>query len=399
MDRDDGCPFLPPPAYSELRESEPITKVRLFDGREAWLFTRYEDIRTVLAHPAASAETLREDFPFLYPGNAVGKRVQNFQRWDDPRHAERRRMFTPYFTLRRIEAMRPAIRARINELYDEMILTGPPLDLVERLALALPSSVACELLGVPYEDHTFFESRFAVWMDRNSSPADVRRINDELDVYLDRVISAKYDTPGDDLLSRFVLDHVATGEVSHVDAITDAKLLLLAGHETTANMIGLGVLALLCHPDQLATLRKDPSLVAGAVEELLRYLSISQSMGVRVAKENFEIDGVSISKGDGLITPVAAGNFDGSIFSDPDTMDVTRQARHHLTFGFGVHQCLGQPLARLELQEIFATIFERFPGLELAIPFEQIAFKSNAVFYGVYELPVTWDADESNEER
>jgi hypothetical protein len=391
MARDGACPFAPPSVYDELRRSDPITRVTLYDGRSAWMFTRYEDIRTVLAHPTVSADTLNENFPFLSPGDKVTKQVQSFQRWDDPRHAERRRMLIPHFAANRVDGMRPRVRAILGDLYDKMVAIGPPLDLVEHLALALPSAVACELLGVPYEDHAFFESRFAVRLDRGAAADDVRRANAELTEYVDRVVSSKYGTDNGDLLGRFVRERVETGQVSHEDAVTDATLLLLAGHETTANMIALGVLALLEHPAELARIQADKGLVPTAVEELLRYLTVSHMMGVRVAKADFEVAGQAISAGDGLIVPVAAANYDDAIFADPQVLDVTRSARSHLAFGFGVHACLGQALARMELREVFSTVFERLPSLRLAIPLADVAFKAESVFYGVHALPVAWE--------
>lgn len=390
--RDDACPFAPPKEYQRLRDSEPISKVRLYDGREAWIFTRHEDIRAVLAHPAASAETLAEDFPFLNPADKVSKRAQSFQRWDDPRHAERRRKLMPYFTIKRIEQMRPRVRGMIEHYYDQMIDAGPPSDLVDKLALAIPSTVACDLLGVDYADHVFFESRFAVRLDRNSTAEQARAANAELVDYVDQVVRSKYGKRNSDLLGRFVNDHVETGEVTHEDAVIDANLLLLAGHETTANMIALGTLALLEHPRELARIQRDKSLVPLAVEELLRYLTISQSMGVRLATADFEVAGCPIRAGDGLIVPVAAANYDEQVFPAPHTLDLSRpEARAHLTFGYGPHGCLGQPLARMELAEVFSTIFDRLPGLRTDIPLEQVAFKKEAVFYGLRSLPVSWD--------
>jgi cytochrome P450 len=393
MARAAGCPFSPPPEYQRLRDSEPISRVRLYDGREAWLFTRYEDIRAVLAHPSVSAETLDPQFPFLTPGDKVSKRAQSFQRWDEPRHATRRRMLMPHFTIKRVEAMRPRIRRMIDDIYDRMIALGPPLDLVEHLALALPSSVACDLLGVDYGRHEFFETRFAVRLDRRATAEQVRQANAEVRVFVDEVVRSKYGMNRPDLIGQFVTKHVETGEVTHEDAVTDAMLLLLAGHETTANMIALGTLALLQHPQQLDRVRTDRRMVPNAVEELLRYLTISQSMGVRVAREAFEISGQAIEAGDGLLVPVAAGNWDDSVFECPERLDVTRAARGHLTFGFGPHVCLGQPLARMELDEVFSTLFGRFPGLRTERPLDEIAFKFDAVFYGLYDLPVTWDAE------
>ncbi|MFI5960334.1 cytochrome P450 [Cryptosporangium sp. NPDC051539] len=395
MQREKTCPFAPPPEYQELRDTEPISRVRLYDGRKAWLFTRYEDIRAVLAHPAVSAETLNPDFPFLTPGDKISKQAQSFQRWDDPRHATRRRMLMPFFTIKRIRAMRPRIREMIDDIYARMLAIGPPLDLVEHLALALPSSVACDLLGVDYETHEFFESRFAVRLDRRSTAEQVQAANTEVRAFVDDVVRSKYGANKPDLIGQFVTQHVETGEVSHEDAVTDAVLLLLAGHETTANMIALGTLALLEHPDQLALIRKDPTTVPNAVEELLRFLTISQSMGVRIAADDFEIAGQPIAAGDGLILPVAAGNWDDSVFSHPEQFDVTREARGHITFGFGPHVCLGQPLARLELEEVFSTLFDRFPGLRVDLPPDEVPFKFDAVFYGLHRLPIVWDEKES----
>jgi cytochrome P450 len=210
--------------------------------------------------------------------------------------------------------------------------------------------------------------------------------------YVDGVVRSKYGKRNDDLLGRFVNDHVETGDVTHEDADTDAVLLLLAGHETTANMIALGTLVLLEHPDQLALIQKDKSLVPQAVEELLRYLTISQIMGVRMAKDDFDVAGCPVRSGDALIVPVAAANWDGSVFPRPEEFDITRpEARRHVTFGYGTHGCLGQPLARMELAEVFSTVFDRLPGLRTEIPLAQVDFKSEAVFYGVRSLPVTWD--------
>jgi cytochrome P450 len=394
MSRDRSCPFAPPPEYKELRDSSPITRVRLYDGREAWMFTRYEDIRAVLAHPAVSAATLNPDFPFLTPGDKVSKLAQSFQRWDDPQHAVRRRMLMPHFTIKRIEEMRPRVHGMIEAIYDRMVELGPPLDFVSSMALALPSTVACDLLGVDYTNHEFFESRFAVRLDRTASAEAVEAANADVRAFVDDVVRSKYGANESSLIGQFVTQHVETGEVSHEDAVTDAVLLLLAGHETTANMIALGTLVLLQHPEQLARVQADPSLVRNTVEELLRYLTISQSMGVRIAAEDFEISGQRISKGDGLIVPVAAANWDDSMFECPEQFDIDREeARSHITFGFGAHACLGQPLARMELKEVFSTVFDRFPGLRIDIPFEEVAFKYDAVFYGLHNLPVTWDAE------
>jgi hypothetical protein len=248
------------------------------------------------------------------------------------------------------------------------------------------------LLGVPYADHDFFQTRSRVLVLRDQAVERVMAARNELTEYLDRIIASKLAKPADDLLSVLAVEHVATGELSRREAALMAVLLLIAGHETTANMISLGTLALLEHPDQLAELREtdDPALIASAVEELLRYLTIVHSGRRRVALEDIEVDGQAIHAGDGIVLAGEVANRDEDVFAAPDRLDVDRDARGHVAFGFGVHQCLGQSLARLELQVVYGTLYRRIPRLRLAVPIEQIPFKHDSIIYGVYTLPVTW---------
>jgi cytochrome P450 len=252
--------------------------------------------------------------------------------------------------------------------------------------------VICELLGVPYADHDFFQANSRILVNRESSVEAAREANGKLLAYLDRLIAEKLADPGDDLLSELATGHVKTGELNRREAARMGVLLLLAGHETTANMIALGTVALLEHPDQLAALRDadDPKLLAGAVEELLRYLTIVHSGLRRVALADIEIGDQTIRAGDGLVMAIDAGNRDEQAFADPARLDIHRDAGGHMAFGFGVHQCLGQPLARVELQVVYGTLYRRVPSLRLAADLEQVPFKHDALIYGVYELPVTW---------
>jgi len=213
----------------------------------------------------------------------------------------------------------------------------------------------------------------------------------ELVDYLDRLVGEKIAHPADDLLS-VLAARVTAGELSRHEAASMGQLLLVAGHETTANMIALGTLALMEHPEQLARVREseDPKLIASTVEELLRYLNIVHSGRRRVALEDIEIGGVTIRAGEGLVLANDIGNRDPDVFADPDSLDVGRNPRQHIAFGFGVHQCLGQPLARVELQVVYSTLYRRIPTLRVAAPIEQLPFKHDGVVYGVYELPVTW---------
>jgi cytochrome P450 len=279
----------------------------------------------------------------------------------------------------------------VDGLIDGMLAGPTPVDLVQAFALPVPSLVICELLGIPYADHEFFQANSRVLVNRGSTPEEVSAAAQRLIDYLDRLVGEKLAHPGDGLLSELAA-RITGGEVSRSEVASIGRLLLIAGHETTANMIALGTLALLQHPDQLAELRAtdDPKLIAAAVEELLRYLSIVQTGPRRVALEDIEIAGHTIRAGEGVILANDIGNRDEAVFADPHRLDVHRDARLHQGFSFGVHQCLGQPLARVELQVVYGTLYRRIPALRLAVDLEEVAFKHDGLVYGVYELPVTW---------
>ncbi len=249
--------------------------------------------------------------------------------------------------------------------------------------------VICQLLGVPYADHDFFQdaSRRLV---QSTDAADAAGARDDLERYLDELITGLAAEPGPGLLSALVHRQLAEGATDREELISNAMLLLIAGHETTASMTSLSVITLLDHPDQLAALRADPALVPGAVEELLRYLAIADIAGGRVATADIEIDGQLIRAGEGVIVTNSIANRDADVFRDPDTFDIHRSARHHLAFGYGVHQCLGQNLARLELEIILTALFERVPTLRLATPVERLELRPGTTIQGVNELPVTW---------
>jgi len=388
------CPFDPPAGYAGLRAGAPLRKAVLPDGKTAWLITRYDLVRQLLADPRVSSDRLHENFPLPVPVPREQLRqgpkfAQAMIGVDPPLHSDRRRMVIAEFTVRRIRDLAPRIRQIVDEHIDA-ILAGPrPADLVTALALPVPSLVICELLGVPYDSRDYFQERTRVLVNRHTPPADRQRASQELGGYLDELVSAKEREPGDDLLGRVITHNRETGVFDHELLIGLAMLLLVAGHETTANMIALGTVALLANPDQLAALRADPALLPGAVEELLRYLTIVEG-GFRVALEDISIGGMTIRAGEAVIALGGAANRDESAFPEADRLDITRGQRHHVAFGYGIHQCLGQNLARTELEIVFGTLFHRIPGLRLATPLEDLPFKDDAAVYGVYELPVTW---------
>ncbi|MFF7656398.1 cytochrome P450 [Streptomyces sp. NPDC007983] len=397
MPRARGCPFDPPPAFRALREKGPLTRVRLRDGSTPWVVTRYAEQRTLLSDPRLSVVPALPGFPRPERPYADDQEAPadghglSFINMDDPEHARLRRMVTGAFAIKRMEAMRPAVQKIVDDRIDDL-LSGPnPTDLVEAFALPVPSLVICELLGVPYDDHAFFQANSKAIITRSSTPGQRAEANGRLSAYLGGLLDTKLDTPGEDVLSDLAAK-VEDGALTHREATSMAVLLLFAGHETTANMIALGTLALLENPGQLARLRDgdDPKLVAGAVEELLRYLHIPHLGMRRVALEDIEVAGHTIRAGEGLLLLNEMGNRDPDIFPDADRLDLDRDARRHITFSFGVHQCLGQPLARMELQVVYSTLYRRVPTLRLATGLDRIPFKHDSFVYGVHELPVAW---------
>lgn len=386
------CPFDPPEDYAGMREAGGPAKVQLWNGQPCWIFTRFDDVRAVLGDNRFSTVPTEPGFPMLSAArDAVLKEPPTFIRMDPPDHGRLRRMFTKEFMVKRIEAMRPRIEALIAGLYDQMEAKGS-CEMVEEFALPLTSTVISEFLGVPPEDREFFQeqSRLKVLMDVD--PEIPQEASAKLIAYFDALMRRKEADPHvhDDVLSRLVIDQIEPGHLSHDDAVRHADLLTMAGHETTANQIALGTLNLLRFPDQKDKLLADPGLLKSAVDEMLRYNTIVQFNGPRVALEDVEVKGHLVRKGEGVFALIASANRDPEAFDRPDEFDVARAPDNHLAFSYGVHQCLGQPLARAELQSVFGTLFQRFPGLRLAVPFDEIHFKGDHFVYGVETLPLTW---------
>jgi hypothetical protein len=391
LPREGKCPFDPSPIGRAAQREAALSKVTLWDGSTPWLVTRYAEQRQLLSDPRISADVTNPGYPSpAARGDGEGSPL-SFILMDDPEHARLRRMVTAPFMIKRIEAMRPGVQALVDGLIDDLLAGANPVDLVEAFALPVPSLVICQLLGVPYADHEFFQTNSKIFIKRGASRDEQGAAMGALMRYLYGLLELKTAEPAEDVFSDLAR-RVQSGDLTADGAAQMGLLLLIAGHETTANMIALGTLALLEHPEQLAHLREsgDPALVASAVEELLRYLTITHDGRKRVATEDIEIAGQVIKAGDGVIMATELGNRDPEAFEDPDTLNLERDARHHVAFGFGAHQCLGQPLARMELQVVYGTLFRRLPGLALTTTIDRVPFKHDGTVYGVYELPVTW---------
>lgn len=393
MRRDLKCPFAPPPKMREMAAEKPLSKVTIWDGSTPWVVTGHALQRQLLGDPRISVDEHREGFPHFSQAmvDTLPQRPKMVFNLDGDEHSRFRRILTKAFTVKRVQALRPRIQQIADDLIDEMLAGPKPADLVQALALPLPSLMICDLIGVPYDDHEFFQRNSSVGVDRNATAEQSGAAIAELVGYLIKLAVVKAENPGDDVLSD-IAARMKDGEITETDAGLLALQVLVAGHETSANMIALGTAALLEHPEQLAVLRdaKDDAAIAGAVEELLRYLSITHPGQRRIAVADIEVDGDVISEGDGVIFDLPSGNWDPTVFDEPDKLDLTRSARQQQVFGFGPHQCVGQQLARAELQIVYRTLFRRVPTLALARPVEELPFKHDALAYGVYELPVTW---------
>jgi cytochrome P450 len=385
--RRDG--FSPADELTRVRAGEGVVRVTTPFGGSAYLIARHDDVREVLADPVRfSSVTEALDSGAQSKEERDKGRAGSVIAWDPPEHTRLRRMFAPEFTVRRMRALEPRVTEIVAAALDDLERAGKPADLVAHFALPVPSLVICELLGVPYADRDGFQERAARLLDV-TLPLEQRRAAQQEDrAYLAGLVVRAQQDPGEDMLGMLVREHGA--ELSTDELTGIAWLLLLAGHETTSNMLGLGTLALLRHPEQLAMIRDDPARAEAAVEELLRWLSVVNFVPSRRATTDVELGGHLIPAGSIVQVSLITANRDPSFVDDPDTFDITRGAPGHLAFGHGVHHCLGAPLARMEMRIAFPALLRRFPGLALADPYEQVEFRAVSVVYGVQSLNVTW---------
>ncbi|MFI1864737.1 cytochrome P450 [Streptomyces jumonjinensis] len=383
----------PPPRLAELRAGKAASRVTLWDGSQVWLVTSHAGVKAVLGDRRFTAVTSAPGFPMLTRTSQLVRakpESASFIRMDDPDHSRLRSMLTRDFLARRAEALRPAVRELLDEMLAKLVTGERPVDLVAGLTIPVPSRVITLLFGAGDDRREFIESRSAILVDRGYTPDQVAAARDELDGYLRELVEERLADPGDDLISRLVLDQVRPGKLSIDEMVPMCRLLLVAGHGTTTSQAGLGLLSLITDPGLTEALAEDPGLMPKTVEELLRFHSIVQNGLARAATEDVELDDVVIRAGEGVVLSLSAANRDEQIFPDPDRLDPNRDARRHFAFGHGMHQCLGQWLARVELEEIYAAVLRWMPGARLAIPFEELEFRHEVSSYGLGSLPVTW---------
>ncbi|MFI6346729.1 cytochrome P450 [Streptomyces sp. NPDC050560] len=373
-----------------LLSGPPVSPLRFAGGSTGWLVTGFDEARAVLQDGRFSAERWRGDDTVRPVPRAIREAKGNgpgmFLTMDPPEHHRYRSLLTGYFTLRRMRALEPRIGAIVAQCLDAVEAAGRPADLVEHFALPVPSLVICEMLGVPYAERRVFQQASGRLLHQHATDGEVGAARATLDALLADVVRVRRRAPQEDLISLLVSD----SDLDDAEIVGISRLLLIAGHETTTNMLSLGTFALLRHPDQMRRLREDDSLVPGAVEELLRYLGIVNAFPVRVALEDVAVGDVLVRAGQSVAVSVPAVNRAPSLVDAPELLDVGRPRSNHLAFGYGIHQCLGQNLARIELAAGYRGLLDRFPGLRLAVPAGDVPMRSDMAVYGAYELPVTW---------
>lgn len=374
--------FDPPPELARLRERSPVVRLRFPSGELGWLVTGYSATRRILADPSFHKSQVNP-FPgghgevFETPPPGV------LSAMDPPDHTRLRRQVAGDWTLKKMAALSPLVEEIVEERLGAMASSTEPIDLLRDFALPIPSIVICKILGVPVEWEADFHRMSYTMVAADVTAADVAEALAGLQGILYRVIERKRRDPADDLMTKLVQD----GELTDEEMANLGWLLLVAGHETTANMLTIGTLALLAHPDQWEALVEDPALVDGAVEELLRYLCIFMYVGVKATKD-VELEGEIIRAGESVAISLPAACRDPQEFDRPDVLDIRRENPHHVTFSHGTHSCLGQHLARIEMRIGLRKLAERFPNLRVAVPIEQLDAKTDMRVYGLHALPV-----------
>jgi cytochrome P450 len=381
--------------FARMREESPVTSVITPEGQRAWLITRYEDVRRALADPRLSKDWRKLRSPGFVPDPSVGFLMAHMLNADPPDHTRLRRLVQKAFTPGRVAGLRPRIDAITASLLDAMATARDAdpagdgvVDLITEFAFPLPMTVICELLGIPDGDREEFKTWSQVILSSTATFDEYRAAGGAMYGYFTKLLADKRAAPADDLLSALITARDSGDSLDEPELLAMIFLLLVAGHETTVNLIATGTLALLTHPSEFSRLRSDPSLLPGAVEELLRFANPLNHATDRYAPESFEVGGVTIPAGEPVLVVTSSANRDPARFPDPDRLDVGRDASGHVAFGHGIHYCVGAPLARLEGEIAVGALLARFPGLSLAVEPAALRWRPSSLIHGLETLPV-----------
>ncbi len=378
------------PTYLQLQESEPVSWVRMPFGGEGWLATGYQEVKTVLADPRFSRSAMvGKDLPRTSP---MIENDSNILALDPPDHGRLRKLVAKAFTARRIELLRARAQEIVDASLDAVEAQGRPADLVPLLNMPLPITIICDVLGVPEDERVGFQGWTDVLLGFGAfGPQEMADALKSLMGYIAAMVAERRRAPSDDMLGLLVEARDGEDRLSEDELVNFGVTLLVAGHETTANLLGNVVYTLFDRPELLRSLREEPELLPVAIEELIRFIPLGSMVALpRVALEDVELGGVTVRAGEAVLVSMMAANRDPSVFANAGDVDFHREANPHIAFGHGVHHCLGAPLARMELQVAIGTLFRRFPALDLAVPVEEVEFKRGRLIRGPVSLPVTW---------
>ncbi|MEJ3657460.1 cytochrome P450 [Actinomycetes bacterium KLBMP 9759] len=380
------------PIFRKLLDEEPVSRVQLPFGGEAWLAVRYGDVRTVLADPRFSrAELFGKDVPRVRP--EIADQNPTILDMDPPDHTRLRKLVAKAFTVRRVAELRPRARELTARMLAGMRAEGPGADLVEHLSVPLPVTIICELLGVPVADRPIFRAGADAALSMTSQTPEQRaRSMGAMYTYMSGLVAQRREHPTDDLLGALVVARDDGDELSEAELISLAFVILVAGHETTMNQIGNMAYLLLTRPDRGDALRGDDAALTQGIEELLRFTPLGASAGFpRIATEDVELSGVTIRAGETVYVATQTANRDPAAFPDPEELRLDRtMAVPHVAFGHGVHHCLGAQLARMELQEAIGGLLREFPGLRLAVEPDEVPWRTGGLVRGPQALPLSW---------
>ena len=387
LDRD--TKLDPPHRFARWRSESPLHRVLLWNGVEAWAVVGYDAARAVLRdHEHFSSNPATAGYPTYSEGDQATKQSGLLTMVDPPIHTVLRKAVLREFIVRAIDALRPDTELLVADLLEDMAAAGPPVDLVRFLSAEVPARFTCRLIGAPWEDAEVFRRCLGTRAGSASESGEIRDAESELRDYFSGLVNDRDRAPRDDLTSRLVVDHVRSGEISIDDAARLLHILLIGGFDTTKTMISVGTLMLTQQPDLVAELQAEPSRWRDALEELLRHVTVIQVLR-RACTSDTEVSGRPVRAGEGVLVVLSAANRDPEVFGDPDQLNLDNKAVRHIAFGTGIHQCIGQPVARMILQVVYPALFRRFPGLHLHEPFESIRFRDERLL-GVDELQVAW---------
>lgn len=380
-------PFDPPPEYDDLRARCPVAPMTLPSGRTGWVVTRYDDVSAVLRDTRFSADTRNPHYPEVYGARTSPALLQrSFVAMDRPEHDRQRRMIARFFTRKYVESLRADIGSVIDRALDDLAHAPEPVDLIPALALPVPIGVLCRLLGIPASDTEFVSDRTRRRLNLLAGEHDVAAATADLQAYVARLLEET--RPGQENVVSELKGQLAAGSISPGDAVDMVQLVLTAGHETTANAVSLGIALLLLRPDQLRQLRESPELIPDAVQEILRYVTINRVVAGRVALEDVRVGQTLVPAGSGVRAIIASANRDPDAFANPGEFDIRRDNRRSLAFGGGIHICLGEFLAEVEMEETLRRLLGRYPGLTLAVSESELVIRRSSGVHGLETLPV-----------